>query len=388
MKIAFLLHGYEPAGKGLERDAISIAEWLAKFKNCTVYIFTSQLACNNNNKLNLPFRFIYVPEIPLFSFLKILSFAFFSTILLKNARKELDIVYSFTPDYFSSPDIYFAGGGSHLEWLKTRKAYKIDSPLKRCSIPINPLHIARLKLEKRLLKKKQPKKIVVLSQRSKQEFIQNYSFPADRVVVIPNGIDLQSFNPQIIRPKYRQLIRTKYNVNERQLLILFVGSGFRRKGLIPLINALELVDFDFKLLVVGDDPNSSFYKKVAEAMLGNKVIFAGVETNINEVYSAADIFVLPTIYEPFGNAILEAMASGLPVIVSKTAGCAELITHGVNGILLENPSDKYEIKDSLQKLTDRITREKIGEKARETASLYPREKMFEMHFNLLKTIAD
>ena len=86
--------------------------------------------------------------------------------------------------------------------------------------------------------------------------------------------------------------------------------------------------------------------------------------DIEKYYAAADIFVLPSIYEPFGNANLEALASGLPVVTSAHSGAAEILEHEENGMVVKNPSDPKEIADNINHLFDPTARESMGRNAR------------------------
>jgi len=100
----------------------------------------------------------------------------------------------------------------------------------------------------------------------------------------------------------------------------------------------------------------------------DRIIFVPHSSNLWEYYAASDIFVLPTIYEPFGLVIVEAMASGLPVITSRVAGAADLITDGVNGLLLRAPSDVHGLAAKIELLLSNAgLRKAMGERARETA---------------------
>ncbi len=125
--------------------------------------------------------------------------------------------------------------------------------------------------------------------------------------------------------------------------MLFVGSGFERKGLNYLLEALDLVMEPITLLIVGKG------QKVKSKKFDTKhqILFCGPQREIYKYYAAADIFVFPALYEPFGNVHLEALASGLPVITTKRTGAAEIIKDGIHGYIIESPEDSYSIAEKI-----------------------------------------
>jgi UDP-glucose:(heptosyl)LPS alpha-1,3-glucosyltransferase len=116
-----------------------------------------------------------------------------------------------------------------------------------------------------------------------------------------------------------------------------VGSGFARKGVGTVIAALARTrDRDARLLVVGADRAAGPMRAAAaRAGVADRVHFAGGQEDVKPWYGAADCFVLATLYDPFPNAALEALASGLPAIVSRQCGAAELVKEGVNGRVVD-----------------------------------------------------
>ena len=131
-------------------------------------------------------------------------------------------------------------------------------------------------------------------------------------------------------------MRAAWGIGEHDALLVFAGMDFRRKSLATALLALARVASQPKLLVLGDGDIPKFQRQAAELGIERQVIFAGRQTDIEKFYGAADLFVLPTIYEPFPNVNLEAMACGLPVITTRTAGGADLIMPGKNGSLISD----------------------------------------------------
>jgi len=212
-----------------------------------------------------------------------------------------------------------------------------------------------------------PKARIVVSQSMKREFIRHYGDAAESIIVIPNGVDLKMFNPAN-RPLYRDRIRQRHGISRSDLVLMFAGGDWERKGVPYIIEALSLLlEPDVKLVIAGSG-DRKFYGQLAELkQVRERIIFISHSSNLWEYYAASDVFVFPTIYEPFGLVIVEAMASGLPVITSRVAGAADVIIDGVNGLLLRGPSDVNDLAAKIELLLSNVElRKTMGERARET----------------------
>jgi UDP-glucose:(heptosyl)LPS alpha-1,3-glucosyltransferase len=149
---------------------------------------------------------------------------------------------------------------------------------------------------------------------------------AEKLHVIYNGVDLEHFHPRH-RAGLRAAARDELGAGERDFLFLFVGSGFWRKGLDAAIAALAACrDASFRLAVAGRDRDAAgFLKQAAAAGLGDRLRLLGGQEDPRRLYAAADCFILPTRYDPFPNTVLEALAMGVPVIVGRRSGAAEIL---------------------------------------------------------------
>jgi glycosyltransferase involved in cell wall biosynthesis len=148
---------------------------------------------------------------------------------------------------------------------------------------------------------------------------------------------------------------------------MVAGGDWERKGLPYVIGALSrLPRPDVKLLVIGSG-DEKLYSQLAELkQVRERIVFVSHSSVLWEYYAASDVFVFPTIYEPFGLVIVEAMASGLPVITSRVARAADVIIDGVNGLLLREPSDVNDLAAKIELLLSNAElRKTIGEHARE-----------------------
>lgn len=234
-----------------------------------------------------------------------------------------------------------------------------------------PVNRAILMFEKRRLQR--CKKIIAVSKLIKQEILANYDVPDEKIVVIPNGVNLEDFKPD---KEKRLRVRQMLDIDENEVVLIFVGIEFKRKGLTHLIEAMPHVDA--KLIVVGKD-DSAPYRSLAERLeVNSKIIFTGTVPKVEDYYAASDIFVFPTQDEPFGLVIMEAMASGIPVIISKCAGATTLMKDGYDCLLLNDPANSTEIAEKINSLIkDENLRKRMGGNARKTAKEYSWDKTAE-----------
>ncbi len=229
-----------------------------------------------------------------------------------------------------------------------------------------PKHLAILFLEWLVYSRQLFRGLVVCSRSEKEEIIRYYRTDPGRIIVLYNGVDLPVLSPTEAE-KLRRKSRNELGYGNEDRICLFVGYDLKRKGLPAAIRALHLLPREFKLLVVGGEDSRGEILKLTKSLgLESRVRYSGQHRDLSPFYAAADLFVLPTRYEPFGTVILEAMIWGLPVVTSRIAGAAELITAGREGFLLDNPEDSREIAALVRRVAEG-GREKLGAAARSTA---------------------
>jgi len=300
-----------------------------------------------------------VPALSANSFLRDFSFAISSHRLLKKTR--FDIIQSHDKTLYQ--DIYRAGDGCHIEWLRQR--WKRTGLAGKLSMLLNPYHWLILGLERSIFTRHRYRKIIAISGMVKRDITKNYPVSVDDIVVIFNPVDIEKFHPAN-RDKYRQEIREQHGLREKDFVVLFVGSGFERKGVRYLLEAAEMLEEPVTIMIVGKGRGAKYQGIIKK----QRVIFCGPQQRIERYYAAADAFVFPTIYEPFGNVHLEALASGLPVITTKASGASEIIENGVNGFVVQEPEDTRAIAEGMKKLYDGNTRHAMGIEARSLAEKF------------------
>jgi UDP-glucose:(heptosyl)LPS alpha-1,3-glucosyltransferase len=198
------------------------------------------------------------------------------------------------------------------------------------------------------LKERRYRRLIALTPRVKDDLVRLYGTPAEDIAVIPNGYARNEFCLER-RAQKREPMRAQLGYQESNRVIIFVANELERKGFFPLLRAIaRLDDPNIRLLAVGELDASSCQREIERLRMDGRVIFTGPTDNAADYYAAADLFALPTKYEAWGLVIVEALASGLPVLTSRLAGAAVAVREGVTGLLLDAPEDDHEIAGKLR----------------------------------------
>lgn len=229
--------------------------------------------------------------------------------------------------------------------------------------------------EKHCFGRKAVRRVIAVSQKVRGEIEREYRIQPTKIVVVPHGVDGESFHPRN-RPLERERVRRHLGLTSDDFVVLFVGGDYRVKGLIPLLSAVGNFGQRLKILAAGVSEDSLLRGIVQRQHLGARIRLLGVRKDMPLLYAAADCFTLPTNYDTFSLATLEAMASGLPIIVSRDAGVAELLDPGRDSLVLDDAGDVDALTAALQRLVrDETLRERLGWEARKTAERYTWEEV-------------
>lgn len=250
-------------------------------------------------------------------------------------KQERKVDFLFSLERVPGCDIFRAGDGVHAAWLDHRVGKKRFF-WRRWWSTYCSRHREVLALERRLYNASSTTQVIANSQMVAREITTYFKFPQQQITVIPNGVP-------IVRPlneTERQAARDHFKMHQEECVFLFVGSGWKRKGLDVALKAV--VKANAFLKKQGAVPNIRLWvagKGPAERYAMPYVHFLGPVKKMELLYGATDIFLLPTRYDPFSNASLEALAAGLPVITTRFNGCAEIMQEGLHGSVLKDPTD-------------------------------------------------
>ena len=268
-------------------------------------------------------------------------------------------------------DLYRTDEGLHAAWLEQRSRY--ISPWARLFQRISPKHREKLRLEKQLFTPEATRRVISLSHKISREIGEYYGYPQKQITLIRNGVP----NRSATTPEERALARRELGIPEDEKVALFVGTGWERKGLRFAIRAVEaLNDPRVKLLVAG----SGSQKRYASP----SVRFLGGVQKMPMVYDSADLFLFPTLFDPFPLATLEALSAGLPVITTAANGVSEIMTPGDHGEVISESSDIAALESALGKWLEIVADPFAGSQARAACSKLASE--FTLERNLKETL--
>jgi UDP-glucose:(heptosyl)LPS alpha-1,3-glucosyltransferase len=272
--------------------------------------------------------------------LRLLAFALNSRRILKDAGPQ--VVFSL--ERVLSPQVYRAGDGCHREFLSRRAPYL--SPLARAAQGLTPFHQVMLGVERRLFTSPELRRVIANSRQVRDAIIRLYGMDPARLRVIYNGLDRQRFHP--LAANAAASLRQRLGAPENGAVILFVGSGFERKGLTYLFQAFSsLRDKASHLWIVGKGHIAAYRQAAERSGVSDRVRFWGPVTETAPFYQAATVLALPTLYDPCSNVVLEALGCGTPAVTSAANGAAEFIIPGENGAVVPQPDDIAGLTEAL-----------------------------------------
>jgi UDP-glucose:(heptosyl)LPS alpha-1,3-glucosyltransferase len=296
--------------------------------------------------------------------------AFADALAALNPREKCDWLFSLERVW--DCDCYRAGDGVHRAWLNRRARF--EAPWRGWFRNFNRKHRELLELEAALFSPEKNRTIIANSKMVRDEIIRYFGFPNEKIAVIYNGLPLQkktAANEQAARDETRR----KLGFRNEDFVLLFAGSGWERKGLRFAIEGVNAANFSKPTLLVAGRGNARSMPH------SDRVRFLGAVREMPAILAASDLFLLPTIYDPFSNACLEALAAGLPVITTDANGFSEIIEPGIEGEILRDPADFGSIANALERWRD------AGKRAAIKAQLLSLAAEFSIEANLSATLA-
>jgi UDP-glucose:(heptosyl)LPS alpha-1,3-glucosyltransferase len=344
LKIAFIVHDYNRAG-GHSRYVAELASRFAR--DHEVHVFASRI--EHRGETNL--RFHTVPAWRANALTTVLTFALGATL---QPGRGFDVIHS--QGFCGFRGNVITGHICNRAWHLALR--KFEGGVTFREFCFNTIASG---LEHTLYRFARKSAVIAISQRVARDLLRFYHCPAS-MHVIYHGVDLDLFSPHS-RQRWRSEARAEYGLAEDEMTFLYVGD--LRKGAARVIRALSQLKHG-RLLLVSRSPVGP-YERIARdiGLQPGRAVFLGPSGCVERVYAAADALVLPTPYDAFAMVVSEAMACGLPVIVSREAGASELIEDGRNGLLLKDVTSVDELDGRMRSLTeDRGWAEELGRTAR------------------------
>jgi UDP-glucose:(heptosyl)LPS alpha-1,3-glucosyltransferase len=283
-------------------------------------------------------------------------------------RDGAELVMSFAR--VVNADILRAGGAAHVSYVRAARRWQ-GTPAS-AAMRLSPYHRVQIVLERAAFRSHHLRSGIAVSELVRRDLMRSFTLPASKVFTLYNGVDLERFVPNADQSR-RGKLREELGIPEHSMAVAFVGNGFARKGLRFLLEAWPSVDSRAWLVVVGTDRAAAAYRRrAAQLGIGDRVFFIGTQADVNLLFAAVDALALPSLFEPFGNVVMEAMAAGLPALCSKQTGAAELIPHQLRQLVVEDPTDIEELARSVTTLL-RLDAD-VSKLARATAEQYTWER--------------
>ena len=369
-KIAVVVPKYGLVGGG-ERFASEITERLAKNENLDIHVFANQWVASSDR-----IKFHKVPAIRFPRFLRPLVFAWFTSRMI--SRMNFDLVHSH--DWILKGDLFSVHSVPHAGWVREIRKRR-PSLFDRAIIAV----------ERKTIKAGGSSRFFPVSTIAIEAFRREYATLPGQWQALSPGVDVARFSTPD-RAACRADIRGYYGIGASDILLLFVGMNFEVKGLDTIIAALAKArvarpEANIRLLVVGRGDEDRYRKMAHSLGIAEAVAFAGTQIEgLERYYRAADIFIMLSKFDTFGMVVLEAMAAGLPVIVSPNVGAKDLVQEGVNGFILPAPHDVDTAVDRIVRLSNREQLEVMGAAATQTASMHDWDKLAEKMERLYQEI--
>ena len=377
MKIA-LVHLRHAATGGTERYLNQIAAFLAARGDDVAVV------CRRHGEAPDPrVRFVRLHGLALGATWRVASFA--RSVARHLRRERYDVVFGLGRTW--TQDVLRLGGGTHATYLETAHDAARPGGGRRA---LGPKHRLALAIERRALSDPALERVVVNSAMVARDVERRYAVAPGRIELVYNGVDLERFHPRR-REREGRALRAELGLGADDLALLFLGSGYGRKGLDLVLEALPAVlraAPRARLVVAGWDSSAAAYqRRAAELGVADRVRFLGGRDDAEAVYAACDLYALPTRYDPFANATLEALASGLPVVTSAANGACELVTEGLEGSVVRAEATADELAAALSRWCSRERLAEAALAARALAERHPARRTAEESARVLDAAA-
>lgn len=290
---------------------------------------------------------------------------------MQAARQPDETLYSL--ERILECDCYRAGDGVHKLWLERRVAH--EPGVRAFFRFMNRKHGELLELERNMFEHRGARHVIANSRMVQNEIMGAFGYPGENITVIYNGLPETHFKK---KPQSRTEMRQHWRLRDKDVAILFAGSGWDRKGLKYAIQAVDgISDPNAQLFVAGKGKTRAYTSS-------RKVRLLGPVSDMQSLLTAMDLFLLPTVYDPFSNACLEALSYGLPVITTATNGFAEIIEPSVHGAVIDRADNIPALCHALVEWLEPERRESAREQCSERARRYTMKSNVEQTLRVLE----
>ncbi len=279
-------------------------------------------------------------------------------------HRNYDIVHAMLP--VRRCDFYHPHAGLAVESIDHgHERYRggMARALARLGTQLNRKRLLFARIERGMMTGDSPPTILCLTERMRRSALAYFPARPEKIVKLFNGIDILRFDPQR-DPHAGKEIRRRFNLGDDRVVALIVGQDFARKGVAEAIEAVARVnDPRLALLVVGRDDPARYLRLARSRGIADRVIFTGAAADIYPFYRAADFLLFPARVDPCPLVVLESLAMGVPVIVSRHAGSHEAISDGREGFIIDTWRDLPAFAEAARAMLDPARRAAMADAA-------------------------
>jgi len=353
MRVAVVIPNYGLTG-GAERFSYELTERIAARPGFEVHVLANRWQGNSTRVV-----FHKIPSLPFPRFLRPVVFAWSVDKCL--GQNKYAIVH--THERIFESDVFTFHGIPHETWIREVRGKSLGL-------------FDRLTawVEKKGILGSKNNMVLPVSGLVREELLKVYPISEERVRIIYPGV-----SPEFVAGEHcqdhRAEIRRRHGIQEKDIVVLFVGMNFEVKRLDHVLRGFSIAREKcpirgLKLLIVGKGKEEKYRAMCSELGIQEYVIFAGVVSDVEKYYFASDIFIMPSQFDTFGLVVLEAMAAGLPVIITNRVGARDLVQDGLNGFVLNGTVSPFQLSEKIGCLLNDEARMKMGTSARKVASRY------------------
>lgn len=350
-KIAVVIPKYGLAG-GAEQFASELTGKLRDRTQDDFHVLANRIAPDPG-----AVRFEKIPVVSFPKWMTTVSFAWFVQNQIQ--RGNFDLVHSH--ERIFAADLFTLHGVPHRYWV---------DQVRRKSMSLYDRATAWV--ERKLVLEGGCRKFVAVSSLTRDIFLREYPINPEKVSIIHPGVELSGYRRKN-KNEARHAVRSSLGIGENDPVIVFASMNFEIKGLDDILASLGNLQKQagsLKLVVAGKGNARKYQKMAGEAGVAENIVFTGLldREKLTDLYLAGDLYVMLSQFDTFGMVVLEAMAAGLPVMVSSRVGAKDVVVQGENGFVIENPSDHDHVASVLKTMLDEGNRRRMSAAALATAS--------------------